>query len=104
MWATTFLSITPASRTNTPLLALGLDGWTSCRCERDTHQRPAWKKKKENEKVQRVEAVEAIIDLIARAREEEEQARERGHAETVEGLGRMFPYQSDGLELHRRRK
>jgi len=35
--------------------------------------------KREMEKVQRVEVVEAIVDLIARAREEEEQARERGN-------------------------
>ena len=33
------------------------------------------------------EAVEAMVDLIAQAREEEEQARERGDTDTVRGLG-----------------
>ena len=44
------------------------------------------KKKRETEKVQGVEAVEAIVDLIVQARGAEEQARERGHMEMVEKL------------------
>ena len=44
-----------------------------------SHQRPAWnkwKKKRETEKLQKNGAVEAVIDLIARVREEEEQAQD----------------------------
>lgn len=61
-----------------------------------SHQRPAWnkwKKKRETERVQRAEAVKAIVDLIA-------QARERGDTETVEKLtdvedSLQVPYQSE---------
>ena len=67
-----------------------------------SHQRPAWnkwKKKRETEKVQRVEAVEAIVDLIAQAKEEEEQARERGDMETVEKLARARIDMEDSLQV-----
>ena len=67
-----------------------------------SHQRPAWnkwKKKRETEKVQRVEAVEAIVDLIAQAKEEEEQARERGDTETVEKLARARIDMEDSLRV-----
>ncbi len=48
-------------------------------CEPDILSPASHVEKREMEKVQRVEVVEAIVDLIARAREEEEQARERGN-------------------------
>ena len=65
-----------------------------------SHQRPAWnkwKKKRETEKVQRVEAVEAMVDLIVQAREDEEQARERGDRDTVERLTRASMDMEDSL-------
>jgi len=70
---------------NTPLLVLGLGGWTPCCCEWDILSPPwdKWKEKRETKKVRGVETVQAIVDLIAQAKEEEEQARERGDTETM---------------------
>lgn len=81
------LSIAPALKANTPLLALEL--WMAAMSPHvavngiSSHRRPAWNKlkKRETEKVQRIEAVENIVDLIA-------QVRERGDTETVEKLTR----------------
>ncbi len=86
----------------TPLLVLGPGGWTPCPSNLhvavngiSSHSVPrgtSGKKKRETEKVQRVEAVEAIVDLIAHA-------RERGDTEIVEKLTRARMCMEDSLRV-----